>query len=109
MATTACTGMSVGHGKVGTVVAVRRQCSSLASDCKTVCQQAQGFSNGSANKFVCFDALHVYKNRPSLGNRTGGTEEPTAPADEGKYGPVIHRYGGCGYGDCGPNYCCCIG
>ena len=31
MASSACIGLSVGHGKTGTVVAVRRQCSNLGS------------------------------------------------------------------------------
>ena len=56
-----------------------------SDDCEAVCQHAPPFSNGAANKFACFDALHFYKNRPSLGDRTGpGATEHTAPAGEGK-------------------------
>lgn len=66
MATSACVGMSVGHSKTGTVVAVRRQCSHPTMDCATVCLQAQSFPNNAANKWTCFDSLHVYKHRPNL-------------------------------------------
>eukprot|EP00092_Neocalanus_flemingeri_P032495 GFUD01035342.1.p1 GENE.GFUD01035342.1~~GFUD01035342.1.p1 ORF type:complete len:466 (+),score=61.24 GFUD01035342.1:101-1399(+) len=97
LATSACVGLS---SRYKTVVAVRRECSSKAADCNTMCQNAEVFGNGSANKWSCIDALHVYT-RHNLGN------EPNV----GKYGPVIYHYG---YGDCsrrycGPNYCCCTG
>eukprot|EP00092_Neocalanus_flemingeri_P023432 GFUD01025405.1.p1 GENE.GFUD01025405.1~~GFUD01025405.1.p1 ORF type:complete len:134 (+),score=15.51 GFUD01025405.1:36-437(+) len=108
MATAACTGMSVGHSKVGGVVAVRRQCSDLTADCNTVCQYAPVFSPWKLKTWSCFDSIHVYKNQPELGKRTGGPVETTAPPGVGKYGPVIYRYGRC-HGGCGPNYCCCIG
>ena len=66
--------------------------------------------SGASNKFSCFDSLRVYKNRPNLEERTGSTNEPTAPVGKGKvnhlhifrftsfttfmqFGPVIHRYG----------------
>eukprot|EP00092_Neocalanus_flemingeri_P073164 GFUD01090210.1.p2 GENE.GFUD01090210.1~~GFUD01090210.1.p2 ORF type:complete len:132 (+),score=15.89 GFUD01090210.1:34-429(+) len=106
MATSACTGMSVGHNKIGYVVAVRRQCNKLAADCNTVCQNSPAFPG--INRWSCFDSLHLYKNRPELGKRIGPTTEITPPPGVGKYGPVIYRFGGC-HGGCGPNYCCCFG
>merc|ERR1719333_559148 len=105
MAVSACTGIS---SVKGTNVAVRRQCNNNAAECSTMCKNAPGFNNGAANSFSCFDSVHVYKNRPDLGARPGGTTETTAPGGVGQYGPVIHRYGGC-VGGCGPNYCCCLG
>eukprot|EP00092_Neocalanus_flemingeri_P070391 GFUD01086397.1.p1 GENE.GFUD01086397.1~~GFUD01086397.1.p1 ORF type:complete len:350 (-),score=88.61 GFUD01086397.1:50-1027(-) len=90
LATSACVGFSPSSK---TVVAVRRECSSEAADCNTVCQNAEVFANGSANKWSCIDALHVYT-RSNLGN------EPKV----GKYGPVIYHYGGCSGSFCGPNY-----
>eukprot|EP00090_Calanus_glacialis_P030983 TRINITY_DN50595_c0_g1_i1.p1 TRINITY_DN50595_c0_g1~~TRINITY_DN50595_c0_g1_i1.p1 ORF type:complete len:133 (-),score=26.43 TRINITY_DN50595_c0_g1_i1:126-524(-) len=107
MAASTCAGLSVGHGKTGHVVAIRRQCSTLASDCNAVCQSAPAFRTDIDN-FSCFDSLHVYKSRPSLGERTGLTVEHTAPAGEGQYGPVIFRFGSCTGSLCGANYCCCI-
>ena len=65
MASSACIGLSVGQGKTVTVVPVRRQCSNLAASCDVVCQNAPAFSNGAANVFSCFDALHVYQSRPT--------------------------------------------
>ena len=65
MAVAACTGMSVGHGVAGHIIAVRRQCSNLAVDCTTTCKQATSF--GGSKTFSCFDSLHVYKDRPDLG------------------------------------------
>ena len=42
MAVSACTGVSK---EIGTVVAVRRQCNSIAPDCGTICKNAPVFYN----------------------------------------------------------------
>ena len=94
MALSACIGMSASPlvPAYSTIVAVRRQCNNLAADCKTVCQNAPAFSNGAANKFSCFNSVHVYKNRPDLGERTGGTVETSAPAGEGQVRPPSYYF-----------------
>ena len=87
MATTTCAGLSGAHGQRGPVVAVRRQCSNLASNCEAVCKQAPAFAN-TFGEFICFDSLHIYKNQPMLGEIPDGTsfgkEDNAAPPDEGK-------------------------
>ena len=84
MAVTACTGLTLAAGKIGTVVAVRRQCKNGVANCKTLCEEADAFNNGAANGgFDCFDSLHVYANRPILSQRRT-TGEPTPPIDAGK-------------------------
>ena len=83
MAVTACTGLTLAAGKIGTVVAVRRQCKNGVANCKTLCEEADAFNNGAANGgFDCFDSLHVYANRPILSQRT--KRETTPPIDAGK-------------------------
>ena len=64
MALSACVGMSVGHGRAGHVIAVRRMCSNIVADCATICSHADSF--GGSSKFSCFDSLHVCQNRPNL-------------------------------------------
>ena len=90
MATSTCAGLSIGHGKTGHVFAVRRQCSTLASDCNTVCQNAPRFRN-DIDIVSCFDSLHVYKNTARLGERMGSTVENTAPDGNGRVNnlPVV--------------------
>ena len=87
MATTTCAGLSGAHGRTGTVVAVRRQCSNLASNCEAVCNQAPAFAN-AVGGFICFDSLHIYKNQPMLEKIPDGTSfgigDNAAPPDEGK-------------------------
>ena len=83
MAVSACTGIF--KGTVGTIVAVRRQCNNNAADCGAICRKAPAFSNGAANSgFSCFDSVHVYKQRPDLGERPGGTLEVTPPNGVGQ-------------------------
>ena len=66
MAISACVGASIGHGKAGTVAAVRRSCSSRSDNCESTCRNADPFGgNGAARRWSCFDALHVYKNQPN--------------------------------------------
>ena len=70
MALSACVGMSVGHGRAGHIIAVRRMCSNLVADCATICSHADSF--GGSSKFSCFDSLHVYQNRPNLESGADG-------------------------------------
>eukprot|EP00092_Neocalanus_flemingeri_P035435 GFUD01038556.1.p1 GENE.GFUD01038556.1~~GFUD01038556.1.p1 ORF type:complete len:123 (-),score=16.44 GFUD01038556.1:65-433(-) len=95
IAASTCVGISLPGYQ--TVVAVRRQCGGVA-DCTAVCENANPFGGNAVafGGFTCFNSLHVYN------------PQPIHEKNAGKYGPVIHKYGGCG-GGCGPNYCCCKG
>eukprot|EP00058_Branchiostoma_floridae_P022880 XP_002608370.1 hypothetical protein BRAFLDRAFT_91329 [Branchiostoma floridae] len=91
------------------VFAIRRDCSPNGDGltCNAMCTSRRAamiaavWDQGSTSE--CFDAIHVYGNRPVLSSDHN--------TDAGKVGPAAYRYlsGGCTWraNNCGPNYCCC--
>merc|ERR1712179_183047 len=105
MATSSCVGMSVGHGILGHITAIRRACSNPAPNCDAVCAAGALSAGGvgtQSKPWKCFDSLHVYKAHPRLADNAG------SDTDSLKIGPVIYRYNNCTHTSCGPNYCCCV-
>ncbi|XP_035673275.1 uncharacterized protein LOC118413825 isoform X2 [Branchiostoma floridae] len=92
------------------IFAIRRDCRPNYGDgltCNDMCtsrKAAMIAAVGSRKSTTeCFDAIHVYGNRPVLSSDHN--------TDAGKVGPAAFRYlsGGCAFtaNICGPNYCCC--
>ncbi|CAH1246102.1 Hypp7657 [Branchiostoma lanceolatum] len=91
------------------IFAIRRDCRPNGDGlmCNAMCKSRRAAmisamgNQGSTSE--CFDAVHVYKNRPVL--------SPDHETDAGKVGLAAYRYysGGCTWraNHCGPNYCCC--
>ncbi|XP_035691132.1 uncharacterized protein LOC118426025 [Branchiostoma floridae] len=92
------------------VFAIRRDCRSSAVErtCDDICtsrrdaMRATVYNQGSTS--ACFDAVHVYKNRPVL------AANPGVQTDAEEVGLATYRYfsAGCSAKFCGPNYCCCV-
>ncbi|XP_066300625.1 uncharacterized protein [Branchiostoma lanceolatum] len=90
------------------VFAIRRDCRADAPTCDDICtsrtdaMRATVYNQGSTS--ACFDAVHVYKNRPVL------AANPGVQTDAAEVGLATYRYfsAGCSANYCGPNYCCCL-
>ncbi|XP_013403607.1 uncharacterized protein LOC106168896 [Lingula anatina] len=99
LAQSTCTAMS---GRSGWVFAVRRTCSSEAPTCAEICgSSALSAQDGQVSRggLECFNALHVYIERPQLSEDTS--------KDTAKLGLKMFRYDSCNGRHCGPNFCCC--
>ncbi|CAH1775287.1 unnamed protein product, partial [Owenia fusiformis] len=83
--------------------AVRRACTGSATrTCQVICEDpALKVQSGDPNIYnrpmSCFNALHVYQNRPRFPHGQGIE----------KLGLQVYRYNHCTNTACGPNYCCC--
>ncbi|KAI8505228.1 hypothetical protein Bbelb_173370 [Branchiostoma belcheri] len=90
------------------VFAIRRTCGADVPTCDDICtsqtdaMRATVYNQGSTS--ACFDALHLYKNRPVL------EPNPGVQTDAAQVGLGAYRYfsAGCSGNFCGPNYCCCV-